>query len=149
MTVSCLSARLTRWFATACLLLLVGCAPPASEVLVLDGIDLAEVRLGGGCRTVAELAPLIEYLEEIPADWQAFWKEPPSSPFLLTLASDRTPRLRVGITDGSMIVERAGASPRFRAVSEAEASRLVELVGGVPLGDELESCLLAGQPLVE
>ena len=48
-----------------------------------------------------------------------------------------------------MIVERAGAAPRFRAVSEAEASRLVELVGGVPLGDELESCTLAERPLSE
>ena len=86
---------------------------------------------------------------ELPPDWQAFWKEPPSSPFLLTLASAGAPRLRVGVTDGSMIVERAGASPRFRAVSEAEASRLVELVGGVPLGDELAECALAELSLVE
>lgn len=113
------------------------------------GIDSAEARLGGGCRAVDDLEPLLTFLEGIPADWQAFWKEPPSSPFLLTLAREGTPRLRVGVTDGTMIVERAGGSPRFRAVSEAEASRLVQLVGGVPLGDQLDSCRMSDTPLTQ
>ena len=139
--------RYAAWLSTLAAAMALACAPQeAGPRLPLLGIDRVEVRFGTGCRPVADVGGVVGYFAALPDDWQSFWKEPPEASFHVTLAQGEAARLRVGLVGGQMILEGADGM-LFRQLGAGEADRLMELVGGVPLGGELGPCLLSGQPL--
>ncbi len=129
-------------------LLWFACAVPSPEVVLdLADVDSVEVQFGDGCRSLSDVQELLGFLGGLPSDWQAFWKEPPTWAFQLSLASGSQPRLRLGVVAGQMILSRPDQDLLFRQVTDTESSRLMALVGGVPLGEGLAPCVLSALPL--
>ncbi len=131
------------------LALVLACAPAGSDSAEIEfRASAIEARFGNGCRAVDPVAPVLEFLEGLSPDWQPFWTEPEETAFVLTLMVDGRPVQRVGLGAGSATLETTGGR-LFRQMTSAESERLVELAGGVPLGDELGSCAASDQPLEE
>lgn len=117
-------------------LVVLGCraADPRLELADPGPIDSVEVRFGSHCRLLerpTEVEPLAAFLQQHLEGWEPFWGEPGRPDVEARFRADGRTVALLGL-DRSQLVSRIGERAVFKPISDATATRLVELMGGPP-----------------
>lgn len=124
---------------------LSACAPPAPhpEIPAAESVIAAEATFGDTlCRRIdapSALTALVDFLAATDTGWQPFWGDPIEPQVKVELLGEAGTGTSFGLADAQFLA-RVDDAPAFRAASESEARRFIELLGGVPVGQPENPC---------